>query len=390
MAKKQPRHRVALIVERHTRFGRSILRGINRFVQAGPDWVLHLDEPMFANAELIRRWEPDGLVMQGYANAEPLIGLGLPLVDVANHSRHAVPRVGVDNPAVGRVAAEHLLERGYQRFGYAGRPGAGFAELRCAGYTEHLAAAGYNCAAYTRTPDFGDDTHLTQSWAVDESFRDWILEQPKPFAVFCCNDYWGLQLIEVCRQCRLRVPDDIAILGAGDDDITCELSSPPLSSVSTPGEPIGYEAAVWLACLLEGETSTDDYRLLPPTGVVTRQSTDILAVDDPQVARAIRFIRENADRPLGVADVLDKVPIGRRRLERRFERFLGRTPAQEIRRVHLERAKRLLLESELSIATVAEQSGFTSARKFSEVFRQNLGCTPRDFRRAGREGHAQQ
>lgn len=189
-----------------------------------------------------------------------------------------------------------------------------------------------------------------------------------------------MQLTEACRQVGLRIPEDAALLGAEDDDLYCELARPALSSVRVPAEQIGREAAALLDRLLDGARPPRQPILLPPQGVVARRSSEVLAIDDPDVVAAARFIRGHGHLPLFVADVLREVPVERRSLERRFRKALGRGIWEEIRRVHVERAKRLLAETDQSIKAIAKQSGFTDFRHMAVVFRKELGLSPTAYR----------
>jgi LacI family transcriptional regulator len=217
-------------------------------------------------------------------------------------------------------------------------------------------------------------------WSLHKRFQDWVRSLPKPAAVFTCNDLWGLQLAETCRQLGYGVPEDVAILGVQDDDLLCELARPPLSSIAIPAERIGFEAAAMLDRLLARPRLRPPPLLFPPLGVVNRQSTDILAVSDPQVATAVRFIQERAHQPLLVEDVLQAVSISRRALERRFRQALHRTLGEEIRRAHLERARELLARTSLAMSAVAQRSGFTDGKHLATVFRQETGVTPTAYR----------
>jgi LacI family transcriptional regulator len=190
-----------------------------------------------------------------------------------------------------------------------------------------------------------------------------------------------VQVSEACQLADLRVPDDVAIVGVDDDDLLCELGRPSLSSVALPSEQIGAEAAALLERLLHGKPPPPGPILLPPREVVVRQSSDILAITDPDVAAAVRFIRNHGSRTIQVADVLEAVPVSRRGLEWWFRRIIRRGIWEEIRRVHLERGKTLLAGSELPMAEVARRAGFTDARQLSVVFRQETGLTPTAYRR---------
>jgi LacI family transcriptional regulator len=190
-----------------------------------------------------------------------------------------------------------------------------------------------------------------------------------------------MQLVEVCRQADLRVPEEVAVLGVGNDELYCELSRPTLSSIITPAQQIGFEAASLLGRMLDGAKPPQQSLLFPPQGVVSRRSSDVLAIDDPDVVAVARFIREHSHLVLRTAEILKVVPVGRRSLERRFRKAFGRGIWEEIQRVHIERAKRLLAETNLPIKAVAAQSGFTNFRHLSVVFRGQLGLSPTAYRR---------
>lgn len=217
-------------------------------------------------------------------------------------------------------------------------------------------------------------------WALDEKVLRWVRGLPRPVGVFAANDAWGVQLIEVCRQANLRVPDDVALVGVDNDDLLCEMARPSLSSVAVPAEQVGFEAAALLDKLLAGETPAAGSALFPPVRVVARQSSDLLALDDAEVAAAVRLIRR-AGKPIQVADILREVAISRRALERRFAAVLGRGLGEEIRRVRVERARELLAGTELPMAAVAARAGYSGVTRLCVAFRKGTGYAPADYRR---------
>ena len=199
--------------------------------------------------------------------------------------------------------------------------------------------------------------------------------------MFACNDLRGRALIDLCRNEDIRVPDEVAILAVDNDDLICDLSQPQLSSVAVPWKKIGFRAAAALERLLSHKTVKPRRILVGPECVVERQSTDTLAVADPDVAAALQFIRAHAHEPINVADIMNHLPVARRSLERRFREIMGRSPLEEIRNAHAERAKYLLAESNLSMPEVAEKSGYSSAAWMSKAFRDTVGDTPSAYRK---------
>ena len=187
-------------------------------------------------------------------------------------------------------------------------------------------------------------------------------------------------MIHACRQAGLLVPEEMAVLAADDDPLMCEACQPPLSGIALTSQRIGFEAAAMLDRLMRGGRVPKHPITLEPSPVIERQSTQTLAMADKEIARAVAFIRNHAATPIQVANVLREVPLSRRQFERRFQAILGRTPAAEIRRVHLERAKQLLIDTEMPIPDVASASGFASREYLAQVFKQELGLSPLQYR----------
>jgi LacI family transcriptional regulator len=212
----------------------------------------------------------------------------------------------------------------------------------------------------------------------------WLKSLPRPVGIFCIDDTASHDLAAACLDAEISVPDEVAIIGVNNDDLLCEGAWPPLSSVQTDYQRIGHTAARLLDVLIGGGKITTDKRLtmLPPIGVAGRASTDVLAVDEPQLAAAVRFIREHACDPCSVSHVLAEVPVGRRWLERQFIQKLGRTPHDEINHVRMETAQKLLLHRETTITQVAERCGFSTVQSFNRAFQQTAHESPAAFRRA--------
>jgi LacI family transcriptional regulator len=260
------------------------------------------------------------------------------------------------------------LERGLRHFGYCGDSRFNWSIWREKHFKARLAEAGHICHAGPSPRRGGDE------------LADWVRSIPKPAGILACYDIRGREVLDACRRAGVAVPDEVAVIGVDADDLMCELSDPPLSSVVPNARHTGWVAAELLDALMAGRPVHPDAHRIPPLGVTTRRSTDTLAVEDADLAAAVRYIRENACAGINVADVVARLPLSRRVLEARFLRILGRTPHAEILRVRLERVKTLLARGESSLDTIARHTGLGHGAYLSEVFKRELGETPGQFR----------
>jgi LacI family transcriptional regulator len=215
-----------------------------------------------------------------------------------------------------------------------------------------------------------------------ERVARWIQSLPKPVGMMTCNDMRGQQVLDACRALRVMVPEEVAVVGVDNDEVVCTLSEPPLSSVVPDTERIGYEASVLLAQMMAGGGPLAGSKVfIEPTGIITRRSTEVLAMEDRQIAAVARFIREHACEGIDVSDVLRVAPLSRSTLDRRFIQIMGHSPKDEILRVRLNRAKQLLAETDFSQALIAEKVGFEHVEYLSRIFKKRVGKTPSEYRR---------
>jgi LacI family transcriptional regulator len=222
-------------------------------------------------------------------------------------------------------------------------------------------------------------------WRLDlASLGEWVKSLPRPVAVLCWNASSAREIVFACHEAGLQVPEEVAVLSQANDEALCETALVPISGIAVSGEGIGHEAARLLDGLMRGRKAPRRPTLIAPLDIVTRQSTDTLAIGDPAVVRALSFLRKNPSAQMRVEDVARQAGVSRRVLERRFVELLHRTPADEIRRVHLERACKLLVETDTSLSQVAEMAGFSSQAYFSDLFRRQMGLTPLQYRRRNR------
>lgn len=376
------RPQVALLIETSNAYSRGLLRGIRTYVREGANWEIHFTEqgrgdeppPWFHN------WHGHGVIarIENGQIEEAVAATELPVVNVSSNSvKRSFPTVASDSDAVCAVAAEHLLERGFRLFGYCGDVRFDWSLRHEQNFRKHLRDAGCELRV------FDSEISDAEDWPRERSkLANWLLSLPKPIGVFACYDIRGQQLLDVCRQAGLSVPDEVAVIGHHNDELLCELCDPPLSSIIPNARRAGYEAAELLDRMMQGRPIRNQTHLVAPIGVFARKSTEAIAVGDTQIAQAMRFIRDHACEGIGVEDVLKVVPISRTVLERRFQKFLRRSPYEEILRLRLERVKQLLTTTDLSIAHIADLVGFSGVEYLSAMFKRKQGISPREFRRS--------
>lgn len=356
---------------------------IGRWVATRQDWELYASgADAFRPIGAMEDWDGDGAIcaLSSEQHTAEARALPIPTVNISHRlDCPDIPHVWLDEKAIGRTAAEHLLEAGHRSIAFLGNLGHAYSDGRRRGAAETLARRGLSLRS-TTIQELGGE-HYETRW---ERLEQWLREGGFPQGVICANDNLGRQVTETCRGVGIHVPDQMAVVGVDDAVGMCELCIPPLSSVRIDTYRLGWEACALLQRLMDGQPPPTVYPAIAPLGVAVRQSSDALAIDDPDIAAAVRFIREHAREMIDVNDVLREVPAARRSIERKFRRYLGRSPWQEIRRVQVEHVKQLLTQTDWPIGHIAEASAFRDAKTLSTVFRKETGLSPRQFRNARR------
>lgn len=376
--------RVTVLVSTATGWGRGIIKGISAFAHQHGPWLLQV-EPEGERRLLPAGWRGDGVIarLSTPKTAESLLRAGVPVVNVSSIAlagrAATIPRVSSDVAAGGALAARHFLDRGFKHFGYIGLQKLSYVREHREAFTKLLGEKGYACHSLA----LGDHPEVAD---IPKALLDWLRALPKPVGVLTWNNSQGRAVIHACRLAGLLVPEDVAVLSGNDDPLLCECCLPQLSAIAMATEQIGETAAELLERLMQGKPVPPTPVLVPPIGIIARQSTDALLIQNPMLLQALGFIREHATEPIQVDDILRVVPIARRSLERFFQENLGRSPADEIRRVRLERAKHLLATTDLPIPKVAQASGFGTGEYLATLMRRTTGMTPLKYRVAAR-GH---
>jgi LacI family transcriptional regulator len=366
---------------------REILLGFHA-AAAAADWALSIfPEP--GRGEQDPRQLPEVVgVLVGSLSRKDFLKWGMqirPVVSVLTDLTDlSIPSVSVEDKAIGELAATHLLNHGQRDFSAFGWPESFFFP-RAAAFRHRVIAGGGRF--HPRWNEQNRVWKVQENAAWEHSIRTWLTSIPRPAAILAGTDVWGRKLNVLLNRWGVRVPEDIAVISVDNDSLVCETAVPSLSSVAIPWRKVGAEAARLMAeCFQSNGRQIDPAPLvlIPPSGVVSRRSSDMLAVADENVADALRFIRDHATQPLNVRDILKHIPVGRHTLQRAFRKHVGRTMLDEVHRVRIERAKSLLATTDLPIPDVAMRCGFSGAPKLSSLFRRETGTTPGKYRRAFR------
>jgi LacI family transcriptional regulator len=381
---------VALLIETSREYARGLLRGVARYLQEHSRWSVYfephgLDSPP---PPWLPTWKGDGILVRinNRQMADAILNTGIPAVDLRGALPSlGIPFIGVDNVPVSQLGFEHLQNCGLRNFAFCGTPRGENPnqDLRCDYFVEIVQQAGRECHVYCGDASRGG----RPSWEEQQQeLVGWLKTLPMPVGVMTCHDDRGQQVLDACRRAGLAVPDQVAVLGVDNDPNLCNLCNPPLSSIDVNPARIGYEAAVLLDRLMAGaKPPTEPCLLGPPRGIAARHSTDLLWVDDEEVAATIRYIREHACEGITVRDVLNQTSDSPSALEKRVKKTLGRTIKAEISRVRLARAKLLLTETNWPVAKIAGRCGFGEPKYFSAVFHKTIGMKAIDYRRRFRE-----
>lgn len=375
--------RIALLLGQDLGYCRDVERGVLLYSQLIRDWVFRDAPPSVDVLKPLRDWKPHGIICHLYLPelARRLGRFRCPIVNTTNTlATLKFPLVENDHLEIGRMGAEHFLERGYRNFGFFGSGWAQFSLDRESGFRKRLQAEGLTVSScymeYLPRPP------ADVSWKrIDSQLRQWLTELPRPVAILASNDVPARHLADACLALGLKVPEEVAILGVDNDVSECGLARPPLSSIAVAGQRVGFEAAKMLDDLMHERPRPVTTVWVPPIRVETRQSTDTLAIDDPLVSSALALIRTHFSQDLGVDFLARQLATSRSKLERSFRTHLDRSILEEIHRVRIEGAKKLLSETSLPIGLVATRTGFSNARRLAVVFRQITGTTPTEFRR---------
>jgi LacI family transcriptional regulator len=384
--------KIVLRIESSRGSGRAFLRGIAQYARYHGPWSFYWEARGIESAwPVLKKLEPDGIIMRDVEKVDEVLALGIPAI-VLGHKREEVPgviNVITDSPRIGQMGAEHLLQCGFRNFAFCGYArsaveNASWSQLRQQYFCEGIQRAGFNVETYTLL------SLSTGDWSGERRMlTEWLKNLEKPVGIMACNDDCGVQVMGACKLAGLAVPDEVGVIGVDDDEIVCGLATPAMSSIAINFEKAGFEAAEALDRLIRKNRNKRQRILVQPTHVVPRASTDIVAVSDEAIAKTLRYIRDHSRQTLTVAEVAHAVGFSRRALERRFRLETNSSMLKEIRKARTDQIARMLVETSLPVAQIAESLGFEDVQHFARYFRSGKQMSPLAYRkRYGTPVHA--
>ncbi|ARN56421.1 XylR family transcriptional regulator [Sedimentisphaera salicampi] len=376
--------KVILFIDTSHAYARGLLEGIANYSGLFGPWMFYTSLGQKGQTHRkLKQWNADGIIIRETHDQEileKLLSLQLPTI-IAPHSQRQIsglPNIIGDGLGAGKIAAEYLLDRGFRKFAFCGMSNSYWSDDRFKGFEHVIKQSGLDVQNFTLKNEFTEKS--------EKKITEWLLSLPKPNGMLACNDEKAHYIVELCNNAGINVPDEIAVLGIDNDQLVCSLTKPALSSVAINQKKAGFEAAKLLDRLMSGEYPEKQTIIASAVRVITRGSTDVIAVDDADVSKAVKYIRENAQNPIQVTDVLENASfIGRRALEKKFRKHLNRTIYEEIKKVRIKYISDMLLDSNFSVYQIAIKFGYSSPAHIARYFRQATGVNPEDFRKSNSE-----
>ena len=371
--------RVILLIETSTGYGRQLIHGVARYSRIHGPWNFYCEcgskEKPIPNLD---KWGADGIIARDSDWVEFICPKKIPTI-ITNTSEPAprYPHIICDNEATGKIAAEHLMEKGFKKFAYCGFSDTVWGLERGVAFQDHIHQAGYDTQEFMQSR-----LTVQRDWENQFSLLiDWVGSLPLPVAIMCSNDERAHQLIEAVTSLGLQIPDEVAVIGADNDRLVCEVTNPPLTSIVFSHEQAGYEAAEMLDNLMSGKKVAQKHVVTKPVNVIERQSTDSIQIEDVDIAKAHQFIKTQAHKGIQVTDVADAASMSLRSLQIRFKKVFKRSVHQEIRIHQTEFVARLLTETTMPMNKIAAMSGFSTSEYMSQVFRKIKGMSMSQYRK---------
>ena len=379
---------IAVILDAARPYDRLIIGGIARYVREhAAAWSLYVEEDPLQKLPDLKRWHGQGIIanFDDKRVATAIGGLSIPIVGVGGgygwfDPASAIPYVFTDNAAIGGLGAAHLLACGFGTLAYYGYPKtatAGWSEERAEAFANACRQAGRPCHVHT-----GRYADARRWQELQRDLCDWIRDLPKPIGLMACNDVRARHVLEACRTLGLRVPHDVAVLGVDNDEMICELTNPPLSSIDQAARRIGYEAATLLDQMIKGDdqAATPARVVVPPIGVVSRTSTDAMATSDDAVVTALQRLRASPLAKPDIPAIAEELFLSRPTLEARFKAVVGRSIHDESVRLRVAAIRKMITQTDLPLKTISVRAGFSSVQYMTTFLHRHTGSTPARLR----------
>ncbi len=377
--------KILLLTDFSSGYSRNLLKGIVRYSKEVGNWSFQR-MPLYYRmlygengvVEWAKKWQADAIIAQlSDVNIELLNDLNIPIIVQNYRDRNkAVSNLTGDYFNTGVMAAKFFLNRGYRNFAFYGFKGAIWSRERADGYSHEIEKQGYKLAVLE------NDNKDREEWSYNHTvLGNWLQSLPKPVALFACDDHFALQISETCNVYNINVPDDIAILGVDNDDLLCNISDPPLSSIVLDVENGGYNAGKLLHQLITKEITEPFNIVVNPLIIERRKSTEKYAVSDKNIRTILNYIEKNYANHLSVEELVKQVPLSRRVLEKKFKEETGESLYQYIQNYRIDQFTRLLITTDYSLFEAALQSGFENYKNVSRVFRKYKSLSPAEYRK---------
>lgn len=374
--------KIVLLIKPEGAYGRRLLLGIAKYAQIHHHWsIFHEVEQHKRAFHFFKNLGADGIIadIREVEKIESLLRPQIPLITIGNTraKNSNTPNIRGDTELTGKMGADHFLEHGFKYFAFCSYEEFEWSRSRCNEFVKRIKNAGFEAHIYKRP-------YLKPNipWEKEQKMiMEWIKSLPKPLGIMACNDDFGRQILEACKFAKITVPEEVAVLGVDDDEIICNLTDPPLSSIFINTEKAGYQAAELLEDLMNGTEMTGQSIVAKPTHIQTRRSSDIFAIENPDIVNALRFIHQHAHKPIQVDDVVNATCLSRRTLYDKFQKALGRSVAYEIRKKRIDQIVKMLTETNLPINVIALKLGYPGTEKLSRFFNHEKGMTPSTYRK---------
>ena len=379
--------KIVLLSDFSEEYNKNLLRGITRYSKDHGPWTFckmptYYRETIGIDGILkwAKEWEANGIIGQFYNGEEvaKFTKAKIPVIAQDFKERFTdIPNITGAYRQTGALGADYFLKKGFKNFAFYGFGNIVWSRERAEGFEERIQEAGFDVHYYEHKDARGIDLWYYKPSALS----DWLKSLPKPIALMACDDNQGHHITEAARHAGIRIPDELAVLGVDNDEMICDLSDPPLSSIELDSEKSGYEAARLMEQMIEDDVCYADDIVVNATQVITRHSTDIFASKDKYIVSALKYIHGNLDKNLKVDQVLKEVPLSRRSLEKRFIMTTGYPVYEYIYNQRIEKFTQKLLETDMTIFEIALDLGLSDSKNIARQFKQIKGVTPMEYRK---------